>query len=198
VPEFTNPNQSGGSGGSQDNRSLVLMMIIMVGVFFGLQYYRQKTAPAKPATTQSAPAPNAAATPAAAPLAPATSAPMQAANAPAHSEAHTGTPVSSTPAIQAPAEATTVVENELYKITFSNRGAQVISWILKKQPGANGKPLDLVLQQAAQDFGHPLSLFTYDPAVTAAVNSALYVPSATGALPAPASLPSTTPPMAST
>ena len=183
MAEFTNPNQSGGSGsgGGQDNRSLVLMMIIMVGVFFGLQYYKQKTAPAKPdsvQTTQSAPAATQQQPAAQSSIAPGQSA----AAAPSASAA------SSTPAIQAAAEATTIVENELYRITFSNRGAQVTSWLLKTQKDSNGQPLDLVHQQAAQAYGRPLSLFTYDPAVTAAVNSALYVPSATGALPAPASL----------
>ncbi len=73
--------------------------------------------------------------------------------------------------VQAAAEATTVVENELYRITFSNRGGQAISWQLKRRPDApnsvfkdsDGKPLDLVHQQAAKQFGYPLSLYTYDP-----------------------------------
>ena len=33
---------------------------------------------------------------------------------------------------QASAETETVIENDLYRITFTNRGAQVKSWILKK------------------------------------------------------------------
>ena len=33
---------------------------------------------------------------------------------------------------QAASETETVIENDLYKITFTNRGAQVKSWILKK------------------------------------------------------------------
>src|ERR1700736_6283634 len=45
--------------------------------------------------------------------------------------AHPGSPASSA-ARQASAESETVVENDLYRITFSNRGAQVKSWILKK------------------------------------------------------------------
>ena len=61
-------------------------------------------------------------------------------------------------------ETTTVIENELYRITFSNRGAQVTSWVLKGPAyvDSNGKPLDLVNQQAAKLFGYPLSLYTYD------------------------------------
>jgi YidC/Oxa1 family membrane protein insertase len=180
VAEFTNPNQSGGLGGAGggDNKSLVLMMIVMVGVFFGLQYYRQKTNPSTAITrpTQST-----------APVT--TPPPSQPESAPAPGSAMMAMAMApATPAIQASAESTTVVENELYRITFSNRGGQVLSWLLKSQKDADGKPLDLVHHQAAEAFGHPLSLYTYDPATTAAVNQALYVPSSTGILAAPGSL----------
>ena len=58
---------------------------------------------------------------------------------------------------QASAEVETVVENDLYKITFSNRGAQVKSWILKKfDNDAQNGPLDLVNAAAAQKYGYPL------------------------------------------
>ena len=178
MAEFTNPNQSGGLGGAGggDNKSLVLMMIVMVGVFFGLQYYRQKTNPSTAITrpTQST-----------APVT--TPPPSQPESAPAPGSAMMAM-APATPAIQASAESTTVVENELYRITFSNRGGQVLSWLLKSQKDADGKPLDLVHHQAAEAFGHPLSLYTYDPATTAAVNQALYVPSSTGILAAPGSL----------
>ena len=180
MAEFTNPNQSGGLGGAGggDNKSLVLMMIVMVGVFFGLQYYRQKT---NPPTAISRPSQSTAQSPATAQL------PSQPESAPAPGSAMMAM-APATPAIQASAESTTVVENELYRITFSNRGGQVLSWLLKSQKDADGKPLDLVHHQAAEAFGHPLSLYTYDPATTAAVNQALYVPSSTGALAAPGSL----------
>ncbi len=38
-----NPNQQGGGG--QDSRSLFIVMFVMIAVFFGLSYYRQKTNP---------------------------------------------------------------------------------------------------------------------------------------------------------
>ena len=56
----------------------------------------------------------------------------------------------------------TVVENDLYRITFSNRGAQVTSWVLKQFKDVDGHPLDLVHPQAAKLFGYPLSLYTDD------------------------------------
>jgi YidC/Oxa1 family membrane protein insertase len=82
-------------------------------------------------------------------------------------------PVTAT--VQAAAESTTVVENDLYRITFSNRGAQVKSWILKKYADDNGEPLDLVHQKAATQFGYPLSLWTSDEGLRSKLNSALYV-----------------------
>jgi YidC/Oxa1 family membrane protein insertase len=92
------------------------------------------------------------------------------------------------PAVAAVAESTTTVENELYRITFSNRGGHVTSWIVKNYKDSDGKPLNLVHGQAAQQVGYPLSLYTYDATLTTALNQALYVPSATGNLAAPATL----------
>ena len=51
---------------------------------------------------------------------------------------------------QAAAEAETVVENDLYRITFTNRGGLVKSWILKKYDDDHGKPLEMV-QRAARE-----------------------------------------------
>ena len=45
------------------------------------------------------------------------------------------------------------VENELYRIVFTNRGAQVKHWILKKYNDSAGKPLDMVQPQAAARSG---------------------------------------------
>src|SRR5579875_2049642 len=108
----------------------MVAMIVALGVIFGLQYWQSKHHPqtAPPAnTTTSQPAANhaaAPATPATTPAAP--------------------TATAATPSVQAPAESTTVVENSDYRITFSNRGGEVRSWILKKYRDNNGQPLDLV------------------------------------------------------
>ncbi len=59
---------------------------------------------------------------------------------------------SATPTIAASLETETTVENELYKIVFTNRGAQVKHWILKKYNDTAGKPLDMVQPQAAAQF----------------------------------------------
>src|SRR5271156_4548798 len=100
-------------------------------------------------------------------------APPPAAPQPQSQSAQTQTPVASTapaPPVQsaaaasvatkqAPTESETVIENDLYRITFTNRGAQVKSWILKKfDNDAEDGPLDLVNLGAAQKYGYPLAL----------------------------------------
>jgi YidC/Oxa1 family membrane protein insertase len=171
LAEFKNPNQQGGG----DNKSLLVMMLVMVSVFFGLQYFRAKHNPQTelPNAAQGAPA-----QPGVQPNTTQSSTPAAASAAPSPT----------LPAIQAPAESTTTIENQLYRITFSNRGGEVTSWILKQYKDSDRKPLDLVHGQAAQQFGYPLSLYTYDATLTTALNKALYVPSATGTLAAPATL----------
>jgi YidC/Oxa1 family membrane protein insertase len=169
LAEFKNPNQQGGG----DNKSLLVMMLVMVTVFFGLQYFRAKHNPqtALPNSAQSAPAQPG----------------VQPGTQPA-AIASAAKPAGSTPTVAATAESTTTIENELYRITFSNRGGQVTSWILKKYTDSDFKPLNLVHTQAAQQVGYPLSLYTYDPALTTSLNQALYIPSATGNVSAPASV----------
>jgi YidC/Oxa1 family membrane protein insertase len=182
LAEFKNPNQQGGG----DNKSLLVVMIVMVTVFFGLQYYRAKT---NPPTVS----PNAAATQSASSAAtqPATTQPPASpVSAPVAGPGHPGasSAVAAAPVVQASGEATTVIENELYRITFTNRGAQVSSWILKNFKDSDGKPLNIVHTQAAEQFGYPLSLYIYDAALTDGLRKALYVSSATGNVAAPASV----------
>ncbi len=82
---------------------------------------------------------------------------------------------------QASSEAETVIESPLFRITFTNRGAQVKSWILKKfDNDTETGPLDLVNQAAAADYGYPLSLWTYDEDLRGKLSSALYVVSRNG------------------
>ncbi|HTD24473.1 MAG TPA: membrane protein insertase YidC [Terriglobales bacterium] len=114
-----------------------------------------------------------------------------------------GTPPVSTPKNTAPAppvatkqaqsEAETVIENGLYKITFTNHGAQVKSWVLKKYKDDKGNPLELVNAHAAAQMGLPLSLWTYDESLRKKLNDVLYLqnsenPGGAKTLAAPASL----------
>jgi len=82
---------------------------------------------------------------------------------------------------QAAGETETVIENDLYRITFTNRGAQVKSWILKKfDNDAQNGPLDLVNPAAAEKYGYPLSLWTYDESLRGRLSAVLYVASREG------------------
>ena len=91
---------------------------------------------------------------------------------------------------QAPKELETVVENDLYRIRFTNRGGQVKSWVLKKFQDDKGQPLELVNANAAAKYGYPLSLWSYDEGLRNKLNSALYVqtPEAGDGLKAPADI----------
>ena len=174
MAEIKNPNQQGSGG---DMKSMLIPMLLIAGVLGGLQFYRSKhTQPlqAPAAQTQTAQASAPVATGAAQSAAPQTSATVGAAQA--------------SPVVTATTEQTTIIENELYRIEFTNRGAEVKSWILKRYKDGKGVPLDLVHGGAAREFGAPLSLYTYDSSLTAQLRQALYVPSVTGKLTAPQEL----------
>jgi YidC/Oxa1 family membrane protein insertase len=168
LAEFKNPQQEPGA-----ERRLLLVFVLTFVVLIVFQPLLKKFFPQPPAPqqqTQSIPA----AQPAAAASTPTPAAPVITTN---------------TVTKQASTEAETVIENDLYKVTFTNHGAQVKSWILKKfnNDAQNGQ-LDLVNPAAAQRFGYPLSLFTYDETLRNRLSSALYVPSNEGNLSAPAQI----------
>lgn len=107
------------------------------------------------------------------------------ANQPSGSSPATPTPSSATaakPATALPARPIEgkqaedlVVENNVYKITFSTRGAVIKSWILKKYREADEKPLDLVNQPAGAQLGFPMAITLPDSALASKLNTALYV-----------------------
>lgn len=185
MPEFQNPNvqspgSPGGGSGGGSMQSLLVFMFLAVAVFLGFQYF-QKPKPETPAPSE--PAKTQASTPQPSASSPAPQSP--AAKAPSASTA------SSTPAVVASSETETAVENANYRIVFSNRGAVVKHWILKDshyKDSTRTHQLDMVQQQASQHFGFPLSLYTYESALTTQLNQALYKPSATGVLQAPNTL----------
>jgi YidC/Oxa1 family membrane protein insertase len=172
LTEIQNPNQSGGGG--HDSRTLLLFSVVFLLIFLALQYFAPKKTPAP---AQQAPVTSAA---------PAESAPSTA-TASSHAAASPA-PTTAASTVAAEQERTTVVENELYKITFSNRGGQAIHWILKKYKDDQGKPLDLINHEAAAKYGYPLSLWTADAGLRNRLAQALFVPSATGNVTAPTEL----------
>jgi YidC/Oxa1 family membrane protein insertase len=112
-----------------------------------------------------------------------------AAAVPAKISAATTTVVSPTADSQ---ERTIVVENALYRVEFSNRGAVVKSWQLKnyKDDSKPQKTLDLVHPQAATETGGwPFALVFDDPQLGTLANSGLYkISSDANSIEAPADL----------
>jgi YidC/Oxa1 family membrane protein insertase len=82
--------------------------------------------------------------------------------------------------LQAPSESETTIENDVYRILFTNRGARVKSWILKKYTDDKGGQLELVNAAAAEKYGYPLTLWSYDEELRNKLNSALYVATSAG------------------
>jgi YidC/Oxa1 family membrane protein insertase len=75
------------------------------------------------------------------------------------------------------AEREIVVENDAVRATFSTRGAVITSWRLKRY-AENGQPLDLVPHDIPAGLARPFTLVTDDPGVSAALDKALFKPSA--------------------
>ena len=161
------------------DRRFLVFFVAMLGVLFASQFLMKKYAPPQPPSSAQ-PAQQPTQTPAPADQA------QAAPSATSPGGKATASKRAPGPATrQAASESETIIENDLYRITFTNRGAQVKSWVLKKFNDDQGHPLDLVNQQAAARYGYPLSLWTYDESVRNRLNSALYVPSREGTLTAP-------------
>jgi YidC/Oxa1 family membrane protein insertase len=173
LAEFQNPQQE---PGMERRLLLVFALTFLVIILFQpilKKYFPQATAPVAPALQNQGQAQTASPAP-----------PLSQAQA-----AKPAAPILNPGATkQAVAESETVVENDLYRITFTNRGAQVKSWILKKYDDDKGQPLDLVNHSAAEKYGYPLSLWTYDESQRNQLNSALYVTSKSGAVQVPAEI----------
>jgi YidC/Oxa1 family membrane protein insertase len=172
LAEYQNPQHEPGS-----EKRLLLIFVVTFVIMLAFQPLLKRFLPTPPPPQQQ-PSQSVPAQPAP-PAAAATSAPSKAVAAPAASGVTK----------QAGSETETVLENDLYRITFTNRGAQVKSWILKKydNEAENGR-LDLVNPAAAAQFGYPLSLWTYDADLRGKLSSALYVASQQGTQSTPATI----------
>jgi YidC/Oxa1 family membrane protein insertase len=145
---------------------LLLAFLLMGAVMFVSPYFFKTQAPPQTpgkkttaAAGSVAPAPPPEAASPAAPSTPTAAAPVSAGSAPANA-----TPQHPQPPV--------IIDTDLYKITFSNQGATVRSWLLKKYKGNDGKPLELVNTAAKMDY--PFSLFFPNEKPTANVNWTYY------------------------
>ncbi|HTP87845.1 MAG TPA: membrane protein insertase YidC [Bryobacteraceae bacterium] len=158
----------GGTGGRKElsmEIRLLIAFLLMGAVLFITPYFYKSSPPPpapKPAATSTG---QTTTTPAATP--PAATEPAKPAE-----------PAATTPAQSATAaaeEQTFVVETSLYQIRFSNRGAVVQSWLLKRFNDHNGKPLQLLNEAAAAKAGYPFSWIFKQQQPTTDPNKALFV-----------------------
>jgi YidC/Oxa1 family membrane protein insertase len=143
---------------SMEVRLLIAFLLMGVVMFVTPYFFKSQTPPPvkKDAAGQTASqSPSGVPTaPDGKPTAEATAPPPPAAEAAEAEAAAAPLPVGATPQKAEPAF---VIETDLYKIAFSNQGATVRSWQLKKTKGNDNKTLDLVNAAAGMDF--PYSLY---------------------------------------
>jgi YidC/Oxa1 family membrane protein insertase len=161
LAEFNNPQQEPGM-----ERRLLIVFALTFLVIMLFQPLLKKYGPQPAAKQESAAEPRSAGQPGAA-------APTQNPAQPAQLLT-TGAAPASAP-LQAASESETVIENDVYRIVFTNRGGRVKSWVLKKYTDDKGGPLELVNTAAAEKYGYPLTLWTYDETLRNKLNSVLYV-----------------------
>jgi YidC/Oxa1 family membrane protein insertase len=181
LTEYRNPQNEPGS----DKRMLLALVAVFV-VLGVMQYFMPKPqtpqdkGPVQQPQSQQKP------TPVAVPTASSTPEPRK---APAAAAARV-------PVKMATAETESVLETPTYRITFTNRGASVKSWLLTekekfkdgtekyKYTDDNGEPFELVNPTVAGQLGNPLSFFAYDKDLEKKLNESLYVGGATSGSPA--------------
>lgn len=177
MTQYYDPkNEPGG-----ERKLLLAFLLVFVGIAVVQFLMPKPTAPPsqpKPAPQQEQPTP----TPSPEASKPAPS------GKPGKKTKRTSSPVVSIPTKQAAGETETVIENPYYRIVFTNRGAQVKSWILKKYKNEKHNEFDVVNSVTAAQLGYPLSLFSYDQSLQKKLNEGMYVATVVGAQSAPASV----------
>lgn len=141
----------------------MLIAMLLVGVVFALSQYLMPPPPETPVADQNK-------TAKAVQSAPAVATPAAPAPAPAAAEVPG--------AVQAAQAETFTIETDLHKVSFSNRGATIRSWILKAYKDSTGKPLELVNQRGlaitgAKAIPSPFALAFKNPP-SSDPNNALY------------------------
>ena len=150
---------------------MLLAFLLVFGVIFATPYFYRLLAPPAPpkkAVTEFSkkPASDVSPAPPAPSAAPAASA---AATRPAAAQA-------------AAKEETTVIDTDVCHVIFTNRGAAVRSWTLKKYKDAQGKPLELANPTELPKTGLPFAYYFRDKKPAADLNQQLFIakPSADG------------------
>ena len=167
MAEFNNPQQEPGM-----ERRLLIVFALTFLVIMLFQPLLKKYGPQPPAKQESAAEPRSAGQPGAAvpTLVPGSDASLRSAG-----RTNASVPTQTSAPQVATSESETVIENNVYRIVFTNRGGRVKSWVLKKYTDDKGGPLELVNTAAAEKYGYPLMLWTYDETLRNKLTSVLYV-----------------------
>jgi YidC/Oxa1 family membrane protein insertase len=160
LTEYHNPQDDPGA----QKRMMLAFLLVFVAIFVMQLFLPKPQQPAKPQQQAQQQTPQPSPTGFATPSPSSVSKPVSSSSAAPKAQTK-----------QASAETEKVLENDYYRITFTNRGAQVKSWILKKYKDDKNRPLDLVNATAAAAHGNPLSLFSFDKDLQRKLNEALYV-----------------------
>jgi YidC/Oxa1 family membrane protein insertase len=131
-------------------KRLLIAFVLMGAVLFTTPYFFKSVAPPPPAKKT------------AVETKPGTAAPPAATNVQPEVET-AAAPAGSVPATAAQKEELFTIDTSVYRVTFSNKGAVVRSWLLKKY-FASGKPLELVNTASTVDFPFALAFKTAPPA----------------------------------
>jgi YidC/Oxa1 family membrane protein insertase len=155
-------NQPGKKELSMEQRLLLAFVLMGLVLFLTPYFYKAPPPPPKTATPAQSKTSTAPAKPA---------------------EAAASNPAAPVPGqIEATSEQQLVIDTDIYRVTLSNRGGTVRSWILKKYNDRAGKPLELVNAAAYSKVAPPFSVVLRDDKAADALNYGLYVakPSADG------------------
>jgi YidC/Oxa1 family membrane protein insertase len=77
-------------------------------------------------------------------------------------------------AVQASGEEIVPIDTDVFHVVFSNRGAVVLSWVLKNYHSGNGKPLELVYQPGRNRVPDPFSIDVKGQTLSTDPNKALF------------------------
>src|SRR5512142_795816 len=155
-------------------KRLIVAIVLSFLVLMGYQYFFVKpnkpvvNPPAQTATIPATPVPGTAGAMQEKPQAPAS----QAQQAPAQA-----VPPQDMTAVAGRAESDIVVDTPLYRAVWSNKGAVLKSWVLKKYQNSAKQDLEMVPGLAAEIGRFPFSLGLDDSALAAQINAALFEPS---------------------
>lgn len=146
---------------SMENRML-LAFLLMGAVLFATNYFYKSAAP-PPSKTKTAETKK-----------PGTPAVQQNVAQPAAQTVEPVTAAAPAAVVSAADERTFEVNTSLYRVVFSNRGAVVRSWMLKKYTDHAGKPLELVNTEGAKKVGYPFTLAFVKQTPPVDLNQALF------------------------